>query len=202
MMTCDDLDRLMTRFVDGECSASDRSEIVAHLHQCQGCQARVAVESAARELVRTHAAFARTQGAIPRWRPRVMRLGRPWLPVRTAPLLLAGAVAAGLGSWLARPTQVLAAGVIGDSHCQQQHRLATRFRVDDRRCTLGCVRLGAEFVLVTDTQVYRISNQQLPDLAAFAGRRVMAKGVLDDGRLRVATLTLESAARGPAGQPE
>jgi hypothetical protein len=44
-------------------------------------------------------------------------------------------------------------------------------------------------VLVTDTQVYRIRNQQLPELAAFANRRVKVEGKMEDGRILVAMLT-------------
>jgi hypothetical protein len=66
--------------------------------------------------------------------------------------------------------------------------------VDDRVCTLGCVRRGAEFVLVTDTQVYRIHNQQLPELAAFANRRVKVEGTWAGDRIAVA-----SVAAGDAG---
>jgi hypothetical protein len=101
--------------------------------------------------------------------------------------LVAGAVL--LAVWL-RPTPVVAVGVIGDSICAHDHRgFTTRFNVDDRECTLGCVKVGAEFVLVTDTQIYRIDNQQLPELASFASRRVQIKGKLDGDRIVVASIT-------------
>jgi len=195
MMSCHELDRLMTPFVDGECSPAERAGILAHLQECEDCRSRVSTESSARHLVRTHAAIARESGVPPAWRPRVIRLGRPLVPVHSVAWLLALAAAAGLTAWLVRPTQVLAAGVIGDSFCQQHHRFTQQFNVGDRECTLGCVRLGAEFVLVTEAEVHRISNQQLPELAAFAGRRVRVTGTLEDGRIRVSRMTPEAADR-------
>jgi hypothetical protein len=87
----------------------------------------------------------------------------------------------------------MAVGVIGDSFCQHEHRFTTRFNVDEHTCTLGCVRGGAEFVLVTDTQVYRIHNQQLPELAAFANRRVKVKGTWDGDRIVVASMAAADA---------
>lgn len=194
-MSCHELDHVMTPFVDGECSPAQRAGILAHLQECEGCRNRVQTESSARHLVRTQAAIARQSGGPPAWRPRVIRLGRPLVPGHPVVVLLALAAAAGLTAWLVRPTQVLAAGIVGDSFCQQHHRFAQQFKVGDRECTLGCVRLGAEFVLVTDTQVHRISNQQLPELAAFAGRRVRVTGTLVDGRIRVSRMTPETADR-------
>ena len=94
---------------------------------------------------------------------------------------------------LLRPTAVLAVGVIGDSLCQREHRFTTRFNVDERECTLGCVKRGAEFVLVTDRQVYRIHNQQLPELAAFVNLRVKVEGTWNGDRIVVATMAAADA---------
>jgi hypothetical protein len=128
--------------------------------------------------------------ALP-WRPRVFRLGQPALPAAplTLLLLLVAVVGAGVAwAWL-RPTRVQAVGVIGDSYCNHEHRFTTRFNVSERECTLGCVQRGAEFVLVTDTQLYRIRNQQLPELAALANHRVKVEGTLDGDRISVAKMT-------------
>ena len=54
----------------------------------------------------------------------------------------------------------------------------------------GCVRRGAEFVLVTDTQIYRFHNQQLPELTAFANQRVKVEGRVEDGRILVGKMTI------------
>jgi hypothetical protein len=189
-MTCHDIDRLVTQFIDGECAAADRAAVVAHLHACDACRRRIDAESTAKQVLHAHATVARTMGVAPPWRPRVFRLGQPPLPIRGASLaLIAGA--AWLALWL-RSTPVVAVGVIGDSICAHEHRFTTRFNVGERECTLGCVKVGAEFVLVTDTQIYRIDNQHLPELASLASRRVQVRGTLDGDRIVVGSVTAES----------
>jgi hypothetical protein len=188
MMTCQELQRLITPFIDGECSATERAAVLAHLQQCAECRIDVEAESTASQVLHAHAAVARTMGVPPAWRPRVFRLGQPALPVR--PTWLAVTIlAVVLTGWWLRPTRVMAVGVIGDSFCDHQHRYAVQFNVGDRECTLGCVKAGAEFVLVTETEVYRIRNQQLPELAALANRRVRMQGTMKDGRVVVARVT-------------
>jgi anti-sigma factor RsiW len=188
-MTCDELDRLVTPFIDGECTHTERAEAIAHLRQCESCHARVEAESTAKHLLQAHAAVARTMGEGVPWRPRVFRLGRPTLPLHPTLLflLIAGLGAGLLGVWL-RPTPVLAIGVIGDSYCLQFHRFTARFNVNEHECTLGCVKRGAEFVLVTDSRVYQIRNQQLPELTTFANRRVKVEGRWDEDGIVVARI--------------
>jgi hypothetical protein len=188
MMSCHDVDRLMTPFIDDECSERERTDILAHLEECNGCRIRVETESTAKHVLHAHAAIARTMGVPPAWRPRVFRLGQPALPVHPMLVLLMALVGVGLIGWSLRPTPVMAVGVIGDSFCEHHHRFTTRFDVDGRECTLGCVQRGAEFVLVTGGQVYRIRNQELPELTAFANLRVKVEGTLKDGRLVVANM--------------
>ena len=188
MMTCRELDQLVTPFIDDECSAPQRADVLAHLQQCHGCRTRVEAESTARHVLNAHAAVARTLGVAPPWRPRVFRLGQPTLPVRPAVLLLFGLVGAGAVAFWLRPTPVLAVGVIGDSFCQREHLFTARFNVADHECTLGCVKAGAEFVLVTDSQVYRL-GKELPGAARFASQPVKVEGTLRGDRIRVTTLT-------------
>jgi hypothetical protein len=190
MMTCRDLDRLITPFIDDECGAAERAGILAHLQRCDDCRTRVEAESTARHLLHAHASIARTMGVSPAWRPRVFRLGKPSLPVRATVLLAFALVGAGLIGFWPRPATVMAVGVIGDSLCAHDHRFTTRFNVDERECTLGCVKRGAEFVLVTDTGIYRIHDQQMPELPAFADRRVKVEGTVADGRIVVARMTV------------
>lgn len=190
-MTCHDVDRLVTPFIDGECAAAERAAVVAHLHACDGCRRRIDAESTAKQVLHAHATVARTMGVAPSWRPRVFRLGQPELPLRATSLVGIGLVAGAalLAVWL-RSAPVVAVGVIGDSICAHDHRgFTTRFNVGERECTLGCVKVGAEFVLVTDTQVYRIDNQKLPELASLASRRVRIKGTLDGDRIVVRSIS-------------
>ena len=189
MMTCHEVDQLVTPFIDDECTVAERAAILGHLQECHGCRTRVEAESTARHVLSAHAAVARTMGVAPPWRPRVFRLGQPTLPVHPTVLMLFGLIGAGLLVLWLRPTPVHAVGVIGDSFCQRQHLFTTRFNVGDHECTLGCVKAGAEFVLVTDTQVYRLSNPQLPDLARFGSQQVKVEGTLDGDRIRIAKMT-------------
>jgi hypothetical protein len=193
-MTCHELDRLITQFIDGECTNTERTEIIAHLGECESCHTRVEAEATAKHVLQAHAAVARTMGVAVSWRPRVFRLGQPALPVRpTWLVLLVAVVGAGLVGLFLRPAPLLAVGVIGDSFCDHEHRFTTRFNATERECTLGCVKRGAEFVLVTDTKVYRIRNQQLSDLATFANLRVKVEGTWDGDQIIVARMKADDA---------
>ncbi len=200
-MTCHELDPLVTRFIDGECTETERATIADHLRQCPDCQTRVEVESTAKQLLQAHAALARTMGIAVPWRPRVLRLGQPALSMRPVLLLLLlTIVGATLGGVWFRPARMVAVGVIGDSFCGHEHRFTARFNVDEHECTLGCVKRGAEFVLVTDKDVYRISDQRLPQLPAFADRRVRIEGTLDGDRIIVTRMTpADDGVQQPAG---
>jgi anti-sigma factor RsiW len=192
MNTCHVLDLLLTPFIDGECTAEERAMVTAHLRECAECRQRLEAESTARHVLHTHAAIARTIGAPPAWRPRVWWLGHPWLGqrlrVHPRALLLAAVLSAGLLVLWIRPAQASAIGVIGDSVCQRKHLFTERFNVDDRACTLGCVKRGAAFVLITDTRVYRIRNQELPELATFASMRVRVTGSVNGEEISITSI--------------
>jgi hypothetical protein len=189
MTTCHVLDQLVTPFVDGECTAEEQAIVTAHLKKCAECRRSVEAESTARHVLRAHAAVARTMGAPPAWRPRVWWLGRPGLHVNPRALLLAAALVTGLLVLWLRPAQASAVGVIGDSFCQRKHLFSERFNVDDRTCTLGCVKRGAAFVLVTDRKVYQIRNQELPELATFANVRVKVTGTINGEVIAIKSIT-------------
>jgi anti-sigma factor RsiW len=188
MNTCHVLDLLVTPFIDGECTAGDRAVVTAHLRECAECRERVEAESAARHVLHGHASAARTSGVAPAWRPRVWWLGRPGVRVHSSAFLLTAAVSAGLLVLWLRPAQASAIGVIGDSVCQHKHLFSERFNVDDRACTLGCVERGAAFVLVTDTRIYHIRNQELPELAAFANMRVKVIGSINGEEISITSI--------------
>jgi len=193
MIECEKVDALITAFVDGESSEPDRSLVADHLRVCAPCRRRVEAESAVRQIVRVHAARARSLGAAPEWTPRAYRLGQPAVPVRPV-LLTVGAAAAALAAVVVlRPQPALAVGVIGDSFCGHTHLYtsATRGEAD---CTLGCVARGAEFVLIADGTVYKISNQEFPDLASFANARVEITGQVDDESITIARIAPDSRA--------
>jgi len=188
MNTCHSLDLLLTPFVDGECTTAEQAIVNSHLAECAECRQRLDAESTARHLLHAHAAVARTTGGPPTWRPRVRRLGQPGLRLQSRALLFVALLGAGLLVFWLRPAQASTIGVIGDSWCQHKHLFTERFNVDDRTCTLGCVKRGASFVLVTDTRVYQIRNQDLPELATFASMRVRVIGRIDGETISITNI--------------
>lgn len=195
-MTCYELDRLITPFIDGRCNDGERAAVIDHLQTCHGCRTRVEAESTARNVLHAHAAVAKTMGVEPAWRPRVFRLGQPLLPVQPTLLVVPALVIIGLAALWLRPAPVLAVGVISDSYCQQDH---ARLMVHGpKECTLGCVKHGAEFVLVTDSRVYRIQNQQLAELPTFANARVRIEGTMNGDRINVSAMAAVDGAIPPA----
>lgn len=96
MASCEDLDRLLTPYLDEEATVEDRQAVSAHLGTCPGCARRAAAEAAARRVVmaRSHALSPRAPSAL---RGRCEALARR----RRSPLVAAdwrrlGLVAAGL----------------------------------------------------------------------------------------------------------
>jgi hypothetical protein len=64
-------------------------------------------------------------------------------------------------------------GDISDSNCGAHHHMPS----NARGCTLGCVKHGAKYVLVTGGKVFMIENQKLPELEKFAGEHVRVMGI-------------------------
>ncbi len=103
MKTCDEIDSLMTPYVDDEVDPAVRQAIDAHLGQCPPCHERAQTERAARRLVRPRMSAltgvapaslrARCVGAVPSHaaasRPvaRGSRV-RQWMPLSIAATLL------------------------------------------------------------------------------------------------------------------
>ena len=182
MNVCDELDPFITPYVDGEAGEEERAAVAGHLAGCAACRVRVEAEAMARHVLRAHAAVSRTMGVPPPWRPRAFRLGQPSLgrqhPASIALLAIAMTAAAwyGVTRGMGDPS-MSTVGVIGDSFCGRRH-VYTTADITDRACTQGCLNAGAEYVLVTDTEVYRIRNQEFPGLGRYASARVEVTGTL------------------------
>ena len=168
---------IMTAYLDGESTPQETAVIVEHLRTCARCRAEVEAESTGRQVLRWHAAIARTRGEIQPWRPRAYRLGHPTVTLRTSGAVGAIMLLAVLATFFAlRSKTVEAVGFIGDSSCVEHPHAS-----DDpeaHACTLNCVKKGAQFVLVSGTTVYRIKNQQFPNLGALANVPVTATGTV------------------------
>jgi hypothetical protein len=88
-----------------------------------------------------------------------------------------------------RDGTITVSGAISDSQCafnvhsdSRSHDWMKKKGVegasDDKSCTLRCVKeMGGKYVLVTKKDVYRLSNQTLPE--KFAGAKVKVTGTLD-----------------------
>jgi anti-sigma factor (TIGR02949 family) len=103
MKTCEEIDSLMTPYVDGEMDLTARRAVEDHFADCSPCRARARREQAARRLVRSQASTltaaappslrARCVGAVPigdAVPPQTARRrrARRWLPLSMAATLL------------------------------------------------------------------------------------------------------------------
>jgi len=101
-------------------------------------------------------------------------------------LLLAGLLAAvSLG---AAPGDERFVGTVSDDMCAMSHE-AMRMGPTDAECTRACIEEhGGSYVLVDDTHVYRLSDQQAAN--AFAGRKARVTGTLDASTSTIAVTSI------------
>jgi hypothetical protein len=97
-------------------------------------------------------------------------------------LLSCSSAATAAGTW---------SGQISDSACGAKHEAAAEGadKMPDRECTLACVKGGSKFVFVSDGNVYAITNQDFPDLAAYAGQAVKVDGDLKGGAIVIGRIS-------------
>jgi len=105
MVTCRDVDTLMTPYVDGEAGGQERAAVEAHLGECPVCHDRARAEGAAKRVLRERAASIvgqaplglRTRIAVTAARPREARRWRlsrlVTAPIAAAVVLALAAVA-------------------------------------------------------------------------------------------------------------
>ena len=195
MTACTTVRRLITPYVDGEASPSDRALVEDHVALCEACKVKVDDESAVRNLIAGRMAESRCLGVEPQCRPRSFALGRRVLYPRHA--VMAACVTGVMVVVLLRPAApaaFVATGVISDSTCSHSHEAFTSsFKISDRQCVLGCVKRGAEFVLLTDKTIYRLQNQSMPELSQLAAERVHVSGTLKDGTIDVSSIAAVAA---------
>ena len=82
-------------------------------------------------------------------------------------------------------------GEISDSACGASHAKMMAGHKDlktDRDCTLGCVKAGSKYVLVSDGKVYQIENQTLPALQQRAGQMVEVTGDMKGDTITVSKI--------------
>jgi anti-sigma factor RsiW len=128
MPDCDQIDPLVTPFVDGDITPADRHLVDRHLQACLACRSRVNAEQAVHALLRERRTVLVADGTPPGLRARLASLGqsaaapppaaRSWRP-RVMPLALAASLvlvvaAAFVYEATARSTQLLAAELTAD----------------------------------------------------------------------------------------
>jgi hypothetical protein len=76
-------------------------------------------------------------------------------------------------------------GKISDSMCGASHKAMEHGgkKVDDRECTLACVKGGSKYVFVSQGKVYEVQNQDFAGLQEHAGHTVKLTGEMSaDGK--------------------
>ena len=95
-------------------------------------------------------------------------------------------------------------GTISDSQCGASHQaMAAQHsgKKTDAECSEACVKAGAKYVFVSGGQVYAITNPDVKDLAANAGKTVELTGDLQGATITVAKMaasTMKAATKAPA----
>jgi hypothetical protein len=81
-------------------------------------------------------------------------------------------------------------GQISDSKCGISHMAAKHGKkMSDRECAQLCVKSGAQYVLVAEGKVYKLTNHDA-DLSTHAGRTVTVGGNLAGDTIRVSTIAM------------
>ena len=84
MSKCTNIDPLVTPYVDGELPAAERTLVDEHLHRCPPCHARVAAESAVRDLMRARKPGLTAERASPGLRAHCSKLANGGLDMSAA----------------------------------------------------------------------------------------------------------------------
>ncbi len=93
---------------------------------------------------------------------------------------------------LAPAAPVTLKGEISDSNCAISHQKVTQVHpsLNSHSCTLACVGDGARFVFVSDGKVFKVANQDLPELKTDAGYTVQLTGDLKDDTITASKIVL------------
>jgi hypothetical protein len=91
-------------------------------------------------------------------------------------------------------------GVVSDTICGATHQaMASQIGVDDKECTIQCVKSGAKWVLATKVDGKNknmfISNVDFPKLEDYAGDQVTITGELKSGAIVIAKIDRTAAAK-------
>jgi hypothetical protein len=86
-------------------------------------------------------------------------------------------------------------GQISDSKCGATHMTGKHGKnMSDRDCAHACAEKGAQYVLVADGKVYKLTNHDA-DLKAHAGHTVKLTGEMNGETIRVATIEMVKSSK-------
>jgi hypothetical protein len=86
-------------------------------------------------------------------------------------------------------------GMISDSACGRSHAKMLKEHKDlktNKDCTIGCIRAGSKYVLVSNGKVYNLDKQNMPELEANAGQPVTVTGDLKGDTITVSKIASAS----------
>lgn len=106
-------------------------------------------------------------------------------------ILAVGLLIASVGAGRLLAAEQTWTGTISDSQCGVIHE----GEINEHDCTLRCIQIGFEYVLVTDAKVLKISNQKFAGLSARAGQKVKVTGELKGDAIAVSKIETVSSSK-------
>jgi hypothetical protein len=103
-------------------------------------------------------------------------------------IMLGAALVATLTASAAWTADQTLKGVISDSMCGASHK-GMGTKKTDRECTQACAAKSAQYVLVSEGKVYKLTNHDA-DLKAHAGHTVNLTGDVKDDTIRVSKIEM------------
>jgi hypothetical protein len=99
-------------------------------------------------------------------------------------IMIWSAIIAMLGATPAWAAQQTVTGVVSDSMCGSKHGMAN---MSDRECTQMCTSRGAQYVLVADGRIYKLTDHAA-DLKMHAGHTVNLTGDVKGDTIKVSKI--------------
>lgn len=85
-------------------------------------------------------------------------------------------------------------GKISDDMCGASHAKMIAghagAKMTERDCTEACIKAGGKYVFVTGGKVYKLANQEDPDLAKHAGHTVQLTGDMTGDSITVSKIVM------------
>jgi hypothetical protein len=108
--------------------------------------------------------------------------------MRTRILAVAGFMALGVMGLSAQSAQTIN-GFISDAHCGASHSSPS---ADATKCVKGCMKGGAQAVLVSEGKVYKLKGEDAA-IKGLAGENVTVKGTVDGDTITVTSVEAQKS---------